>query len=72
MSSNYGARVRRNPGNGYLYKCSRAILVAVMYCKTWIGTFGILANSADHDQTPRSAASDHGLHCLFKLQEDKG
>ena len=25
------------------------------------------ANSVDPDQTPRSAASDPGLHCLFKI-----
>ena len=24
----------------------------------------LFANSGDHDQTPRSAASDLGLHCL--------
>ena len=55
---------------------SRAILVAVtsecrvkrVICKTWIET---LANSADPDQTPCSAASDLGLHCLLKLQEVK-
>ena len=26
----------------------------------------LLANSGDPDQMPRSAASDLGLHCLFK------
>ena len=34
--------------------------------KTWTGT---LANSADPDQMPQNAASDHGLHCLLTLQE---
>ena len=24
----------------------------------------LFANSGDHDQTPRSVASDQGLHCL--------
>ena len=55
---------------------SRAILVAVtsecrvkrIICKTGAG---LLANSADPDQTPRSVASDLGLYCLFKLQEVK-
>ena len=28
-----------------------------------------MVNSADPDQTPRSVASDLGLHCLIKLQE---
>ena len=28
-----------------------------------------LANSVDPDQTPRSAASDLGLHCLPRSQE---
>ena len=37
--------------------------------KTWTGK---LANSADPDQTPQNAASDQGLHRLFKLQEVKG
>ena len=39
-------------------------------CKTW--TQRTLANSADPDQMPQNAASDQGLHCLLKLQEDKG
>ena len=30
---------------------------------------GTLTNSVDADQTPRSAASDQGLHCLRQLQE---
>ena len=56
---------------------SRAILVALTsecrvqraISKTWTGT---LANSADPDQTPQNKESDHGLHCLLKLQEIKG
>ena len=32
----------------------------------------LLANSADPDQTPRSAASDLGLHCLPRLKKKKG
>ena len=28
------------------------------------GVIGNLANSADQDQTPQNAESDHGLHCL--------
>ena len=28
---------------------------------------GLVANSIDSDQTPRSAASDQGLHCLPSL-----
>ena len=56
---------------------SRTILVSVksechvkrVICKTWIGT---LADSVDPDQTPQNAASDHGLHCLLKLQEVQG
>ena len=36
--------------------------------KTWTGfNFWTLANNADPDQTPRCAASDQGLLCLFKL-----
>ena len=50
-------------------------LVAVMsqcsvkriICKSMTG---ILTNSEDPDQTPQNAASDQGLHCLLKLQED--
>ena len=38
-------------------------------CKTWAGT---LANSANYDQTPHTAASDQGLHYLLKLQKVKG
>ena len=41
-------------------------------CKTWTGTFGTLANSADQDQTQQNAASDQSLHWLLKLQEDEG
>ena len=37
-------------------------------CKTCIGTF---PNSADPNQTSQKAASDQGLHCLFKLQDVK-
>ena len=40
----------------------------MVICKTWTVT---LANTADPDQTPQNAVSDQGLHCLFKLQEDK-
>ena len=29
----------------------------------------LLANSEDPDQTPRPAASDHGLHCLPMSQK---
>ena len=64
----------QNLGNG-IYR--RAILVAVtsecrvkrVIWKTWTRT---LANSADPDQTPQNAASDPGLHCLFKSQEVQG
>ena len=28
---------------------------------------GYVANSADPDQMPQTAASDHGLHCLQKV-----
>ena len=57
-----------------IYCC--AILVTVtsechakrVLCKTLTGT---LANSADPNQTPQSAASDQGLHCLLILQEVK-
>ena len=28
-------------------------------------TDGLVANSVDHDQTPRCVASDLGLHCLY-------
>ena len=31
-----------------------------------------LVNNADADQTPQNGASDQGLHCLLKLQGDKG
>ena len=30
-------------------------------------TIGQVASSVDPDQTPRSAASDQGLHCLLRL-----
>ena len=30
---------------------------------------GILASNGDPDQTPQSAASDHGLHCLHQIQK---
>ena len=30
-----------------------------------------MANRADPDKAPQKAASDHGLHCLLKLQEVK-
>ena len=42
-------------------------------CKTWTGlSAGTLANSAEPDQMPQNGAFDQGLHCLLKLQEDKG
>ena len=57
---------------------SLTILVTVMsrvqlieICKTWIGTLGTLANSADPDQMPQNTASDQGLHSLLKLHEVK-
>ena len=37
-------------------------------CKTWTVA---LANGADPDQTPQDTASDQGLHCSLKCQEDK-
>ena len=40
-----------------------------VFCKTWTGTFGTLANRADPDLTTQNAASDQGLHCLFESQE---
>ena len=36
--------------------------------KTWTGTYGTVANSADPDQTPQNSVSNQDLHCLFKLQ----
>ena len=30
---------------------------------------GILADSVDPDQTPQTAASDQGLHCLHYIQD---
>ena len=56
---------------------SRAILAAVtsecccyrVIYKTWTGTFGVLENSADPDQTPQMAVSDQILHCLLKLHD---
>ena len=47
------------------------MLLFFFFCKTWTGTFGILAKSADPDQTPQNAASDQGLHNLLNLQEVK-
>ena len=41
---------------------NKAILLPVNLCKI----AGWVANSVDSDQTPRSAASDQGLHCFFK------
>ena len=64
-----------SPRNPVVY--NRPILVAVtsehdvkrVICKTWTGT---LTNSADPDQTPQNAASDHDLHSLLILREVKG
>ena len=33
---------------------------------------GILANSADLNQTPQNVTSDQVLHCLLKLQKVQG
>ena len=39
-------------------------------CKPCAGlNAGTFANSADPDQMPQNAASEHGLHCLLELQE---
>ena len=48
-----------------------SVLLIEGYCKTWTGTLGTLANSADPDQMLQNVASDQGLHCLLKLQEFK-
>ena len=37
-------------------------LIFIIQCFIEILVFS--ANNVDPDQTPRSAASDHGLHCL--------
>ena len=39
--------------------------------KTWTGTFGVLVNAVDPDQTPQNTASDQDMHCLLKLLELK-
>ena len=41
---------------------NKSILPPVNVCKI----AGLVANSVDPDQTPRSAASDLGLHCLLR------
>ena len=48
------------------------MLLAEIICKTWAGTFGTLANSADQEQTPQKTASDQCLHYLLKMLEVKG
>ena len=63
----------RNPGNDYLQpcffcRCDVRVPCKEGICKTWTGT---LSNSEEPDQTPQNAASDQGLHCLLKLQENK-
>ena len=51
-----------------IYSCAILVTVKSEWVKTWTGT---LANSADLDQTQRSAVSDQGLHCLLPIQEGK-
>ena len=63
---------------------SRAILVFFFFatseccvkrviCKIWTElSAGVLANSADPDQTPQTVASDQGLQCSLNLQEVTG
>ena len=46
---------------------NKSILLPVNVCKT----AGCVANSEDPDQTPHSAASDLGLHCLLLLSDLK-
>ena len=43
-------------------RCDVRVLLLMIICKILLG---ILANSTDQDQTPKNAASDQGLHCLF-------
>ena len=43
--------------------CIKSCLILLLnVCKN----AGLVANSVDPDQTPRSAASDLGLHCLLR------
>ena len=45
-----------------IFKLRDIWLFSVLPCDIKIPVFN--ANNADPDQTPRSAASDQGLHCL--------
>ena len=56
----------------YSCRCDVRLQCKRVICKTWTGTFEILANSAGPDQTAQNAAPYQSLHCLLRLQEVKG
>ena len=47
--------------------CTKILTSPFYYLSMCLNNSWIVANSVDPDQTPRSAASDLGLHCLLKL-----
>ena len=49
------------PHTIHVIKCEQIHLLSVD-----VLSFTRMANSIDPDQTPRYAASDQGLHCLFR------
>ena len=50
-----------NLGHFFLYFDKSSLIPVNVY-----KIAGLVVNSVDPDQTPRSAASDLGLHCLFR------
>ena len=45
------------------------VSINIYWYYVWRSIIGTLANSVDPDQTPQSAASDQGLHCLHYEHE---
>ena len=46
--------------------CPKIRTSPIHYLFACLNSAGSVANSIDPDQTPRSAASDQGLYCLFR------
>ena len=42
----------------------KAVWLVIITLSCFVEIYGLNANSVDPDQTPRSAATDLGLHCL--------
>ena len=68
LTAAWGLRSDQSPDTVNSTKHSKKTQIRLGTRGVWVlpPTAGWVANNVDTDQTPRSAASDLGLHCLLR------